>query len=403
MQTTLSSLNMLYSISHIPMSLLRSDGQVLASWPANVPEGVQPFAYKIIIDDFLLQRRDSFHPLISFLGSGFLLGVMQLPQDCFLLIGLVSPFAQSRTDILTMLSGIAFPHLLQRVCDFLLQTPMLSLPQLKDHMCLCAKLLLSAELPPDNIHFVDIRFAEDPEIFHPERSLFEQREEAEFHIPVDFETGICNAIETGDRLQLERCLYAPYRGRIGRMSSSELRQQKYSFICMATLSSRAAIRGGMDAETAFSLSDLYCQRVDLLSDLTHIQNMTFTMLTDYCDRVRNVQKRPVVSGLIDKCLSYISVHLHESITLEQLASHCGLCSRSLSIRFKKEVGTGIPEYIHREKMKEAEYLLRHSDYSISEITSFLNYPSQSYFTHIFKSHNQMTPLQFRNQHKKELR
>ena len=188
-------------------------------------------------------------------------------------------------------------------------------------------------------------------------------------------------------------------GRVGRMSSSELRQQKYSFICMATLASRAAIVGGLPSETAFSLSDLYCQRVDLLSEIPPIQNLTYTMLTDYCDRVRENQKRPKVSPVIQNCLSYISVHLHETVTLEQLSQHCGLCTRSLSLRFKNEMGMGIPEYIHWEKLQEAEYLLGNSQYTISEITSFLNYPSQSYFTQIFKKYTGVTPKQFRDARK----
>ena len=401
MQTILSHLERLYHISHVPMTLLDAEGNILSNWPASFPDGVHPYAYSVILEDFRLQKRDEDHPLVSFLGCGFLLGVMQLSEERFLLIGLVSPLMQSRQEILTMISNVVQPHALQTICDFLLQMPLMALPQLKDYMCLVAKLLLQKDLSADQILFVDITLGNGIAVTPLEKNLFEQREEPEFHIPLDFETGICNAIETGNRTLLERCLYAPYRGRIGRMSSSELRQQKYSFICVATLSSRAAIRGGIDAETAFSLSDLYCQRVDLLSDLTHIQNMTFTMLTDYCDRVRDAQMRPVVSALIERCLSYISVHLHETITLEQLADHCGLCSRSLSLRFRKEVGVGIPEYIHREKMKEAEYLLRHSHYSISEITSFLNYPSQSYFTQIFKSYRGMTPLQFRNRHSKE--
>ena len=35
-------------------------------------------------------------------------------------------------------------------------------------------------------------------------------------------------------------------------------------------------------------------------------------------------------------------------------------------------------------MKEAKYLLRRTDYSLTSIASCLNYPSQSYFTQIFK-------------------
>ena len=396
MQTILADLEMLYNVNHIPMILLDHNGNVLSTWPQEMPDGVHPFAYQMVIEDFRLQKRDATHPLISLLDSGFMLGVMEISPELYLLTGLVSPLSKSRKDIMTMMADVVSPSSLQAFCDFLLQLPLVPLHQLKDHLRLTGKLLIKTDIPAENIRFVDIVFRENTDSVHLEKNLFEQREEPEFHIPLDFETNLCNAIETGNRHRLEQCLYAPYRGRVGKMSSSEVRQQKYSFICMVTLASRSAIRGGLPSETAFSLSDLYCQRIDLLSDLTHIQNLTFTMMTDYCDRVRAVQERPAVSPIIENCLSYISVHLHETITLEQLSAHCGLCGRSLSLRFKKEVGMGIPEYIHREKIQEAEYLLLNSAYSLSEITSFLNYPSQSYFTQIFKKYKQLTPQQFRD-------
>ena len=179
------------------------------------------------------------------------------------------------------------------------------------------------------------------------------------------------------------------------MSQNDLRQMKYSFISMATLCSRAAIRGGLAPETAFSLSDLYCQRADVLTEISLIENLTFTMLMDYCGKVRAIKKQPNGSPVVEKCKTYISVHLHESFGLEELSRYCGLCGRSLSLHFKKETGMGIPEYIHREKLAEARYLLKHTDYSLSEITSFLNYPSQSYFTQIFRKYNGQTPGQYR--------
>ena len=204
------------------------------------------------------------------------------------------------------------------------------------------------------------------------------------------------AVETGDRALLEHTLFMTAPGRVGKMSQNDLRQQKYAFVCLATLVSRAAIRGGLVAETAFNLSDLYCQRADLLTEIPLLQNLTFTMIMDFCGKVREKQKRPTVSPLIDKCLTYISVHLHEPIGLPELSKHCGLCGRSLSLRFRKELGMSIPDYIHREKLREAEYLLRHTDYSLSAVTTYLNYPSQSYFTQIFKKYRGQTPQQYRD-------
>lgn len=395
MQRIIQELELLHNICQYPMALVSGSGRILHSW-SNISEGVMSFAYQAVIEDFHLQKRDFAHPIINFLGTGLLLGVMQLPQDTYLLIGLMPAHAQTRKDLLTMLKDVIHPQYLQSFCNWLLRMPLTTLDQLKDYVCLVSKLLLQQEIPADNILFMDILAVEITKPSILEKTLFAQREEPEFHIPIDFETGICNAIELGNRTLLERCLHTPTPGRIGRMSSSELRQEKYAFICMATLASRAAIRGGLPSETAFSISDLYCQRVDLLSEIPHIQNLTYTMLVDYCDRISQIQTQPAVSPVIDKCLSYISIHLHESITLPQLSSHCGLCSRSLSLRFKKELGISIPDYIHQEKIKEAQYLLIHTDYSISEITAFLNYPSQSYFTQIFKKHCGTTPQIFRN-------
>ena len=394
MQTITQTLDRLHSITGIPLSLLDGSGTILCCFPKIDEGSVAPFASAAAVEDFRLQKRDAHHPLISFIDPGFLLGVVELCADRYVLVGLVSPYVHTRADILEMVGEAIRPTHLQSFCDRLLRQPLVTLEKLKDLICLLTG-LLSEPVPEGNILFVDNASRKlGTEML--EQMLFEQREEPEFHVPVDFETAICSAVEAGDRALLERSLLAPTQGRIGRMSQNDLRQQKYSFICLATLVSRAAIRGGLSEETAFNLSDLYCQRADLLTEIPLIQNLTFTMMMDYCGKVREVRKQPTASPVIRNCINYISVHLHEPITLEQLSRHCGLCGRSLSLHFREETGMGIPEYIHREKLHEAEYLLRHTDYSLSEITSYLNYPSQSYFTQIFKKYRGQTPQQYRD-------
>ena len=52
--------------------------------------------------------------------------------------------------------------------------------------------------------------------------------------------------------------------RPGILSNDQLRQLKNIFIVSTTLASRAAIRGGLAEEDAFSLSDAYIQKCELL-------------------------------------------------------------------------------------------------------------------------------------------
>ena len=395
MQGTIQTLERLNSITKLPLSLVRGSGELLSTWPQMSSDALVEGVGITVIDDFVQRGRDEAHPLITFLDPGFLLGVIELNPDLYIMIGLVSPYRHSREDVLRMVSEAIHTAHLQQYYEYLLNQPLVSLEMMRDAICLASK-LLDMEVQEENILFVDLSTARKLGDTMLDQSLIDQRSDPEFHVPLDFETAIVSAVEAGNRVLLERALFAPMQGRIGRMSSNDLRQQKYAFICMAMLASRASIRGGLPAETAFSLSDLYCQRADLLMEIPLIQNLTFTMLMDFCGRVREIRKQPATSSLVGMCLDYISVHLHEPIGIEQLARHCGLCSRSLSMRFREEMGMGIPEYIHREKLHEADYLLKNTSLSLAEISSFLNYPSQSYFTQVFKRYRGTTPQRYRD-------
>lgn len=395
MQEIKKTLERFYNVTDIPLSLLDGGGRLIQAWPHTEEDVVLIPSSSAAIEAFRRGNRDALHPIIHFLEPGFLLGIMEVREDLYVLIGLVSPYRHSREVVLRTVIEAIHPLYLEVFCERILQQPLVTLEELKDLICLITN-QLGTEVLPENILFVDNVSTRKLGASLLDQSIFRQREESAFHVPMDFEESLTRAVETGDRALLERTLFMPVPGRVGRMSQNELRQQKYAFVCLATLVSRAAIRGGLAVETAFNLSDLYCQRADLLTEIPLLQNLTFTMLMDLCGKVREAQKMPTVSPLIEKCLTYISVHLHEPVGLEDLSRHCNLCGRSLSLRFRKELGMSIPDYIHREKLREAEYMLRHTDYSLSAITMYLNYPSQSYFTQVFKKYRGQTPQQYRD-------
>ncbi|MCR5450816.1 MAG: helix-turn-helix domain-containing protein [Solobacterium sp.] len=398
MEETVKIMERMFSVTGITLSLLDGDSNVLCACPAEDHRIVQSAAGINVLNVFRQNGCDLLHPLILFIDPGLLLGIIMPEKDRYILIGPVSPYIHSRSEILKAVSHAIHPEFLQRFCDRLLQQPLVSTEKMKDLICLLTR-LYGLETAYENIQYLDIAADNKVDLASIDRQIFEQRESAEYHVPQNFEQAICAAVEKGDRAMLERTLFSPVQGKIGRMSVNEMRQQKYAFICLATLVSRAAIRGGLEPETAFSLSDLYCQRIDLLTDPSLIQNMTMTMLTNFCEKVRENNKRPDTTPVIENCLRYISAHLHEPIRLDDLSLYCGLCTRSLSIRFKEEMGMRISDFIHMEKMKEAKYLLRHTDYSLLEITTILNYPSQSYFTQIFRKNFDQTPLQYRENRK----
>ncbi len=70
--------------------------------------------------------------------------------------------------------------------------------------------------------------------------------------------------------------------------------------------------------------------------------------------------------------------------------------------FSREVGISIHNYIQREKITVACNLLEHTTQSISEISTYLGFQSQSNFSAIFRKWKLMTPSQYRKRMYREV-
>ena len=76
----------------------------------------------------------------------------------------------------------------------------------------------------------------------------------------------------------------------GILASEQLRQAKNTLVVLATLVSRAAIQGGMEADEAFSLSDAFIQRSERFNNLQQITNLQYNMVLDFADRMSSIRQ-----------------------------------------------------------------------------------------------------------------
>lgn len=181
-----------------------------------------------------------------------------------------------------------------------------------------------------------------------------------------------------------------------KLADDPVTNMKYLFICNATLMTRFAIEGGLDSETAYNTSDLYIYNMNKCISVNEVLDLHYEMVSYFTKCMQNLKKENVISRHVSRCLDYIEQHLHEKILLEQLASHVGLNTSYLSVLFKKETGLSVSEYILKRRLDVSENMLKNSDYSCSEISSFLAFNSQSRFTEAFRQKNGITPKQFRD-------
>lgn len=231
--------------------------------------------------------------------------------------------------------------------------------------------------------------------------LFENHENNVHHNPYDQEMREFGSIENGDLIQLEKSLQEDYDGTIGTLAKDPLRNLKNLGIVLVTLASRAAISGGLSPEISFSLSDSYIQQIEECKDLALVAPLAHKAEFQYAEMVHEIKEKQ--KGIlkkqknprINKCKDFIFSHLHDRITLEDLAAEADCNPNYLSQLFKECEGISISGYILQEKINRAKNLLIYSDYSYIEIATYLGFSSQSHLGTQFKKHTGYTLRQYR--------
>lgn len=232
-----------------------------------------------------------------------------------------------------------------------------------------------------------------------QQKLFADRELQNYHAPYGGEYHFYDTVRKGDIRKLrEEWLDKPiYESEgMGQLSADPVRNIRYHVIISVALISRYCIEGGMDPETGYSLSDLYIQRADLCRTKEELGDLHREMTLDFASHMRKMQKESVYSRHVVICMEYIYEHLHEKISVGDLAERTGLHENYLSRLFKQETGMTILQYIQGKKLEQAEYMLKHTETGISEIANDLSFSSQSYFIQVFKKKNGKTPKEYRN-------
>lgn len=232
--------------------------------------------------------------------------------------------------------------------------------------------------------------------------VFENREYGKIHNPYDQELREFSSIENGNLDQLKRSIDEDYTGEIGLLADQPLRNAKNRAIVVVTLASRAAMRGGVVPEAAYSLSDSYIQKIEKCRDIPEVFHLFYAAEYEYARMVKelNDQKEGILAKdknpHISKCKDYIFSHLHGKLSVQDIADALGLNAGYLSELFHACEKITLSEYIRREKINLAKNLLIYSRYSYSEISTYLGFSSQSHLGKYFKASTGMTMRQYRS-------
>lgn len=217
----------------------------------------------------------------------------------------------------------------------------------------------------------------------------------EVHNTLALEETLMNMVRKGDTSALKEWVANAPAVRGGMIAGDAIRQLKNTFIVTATLTSRSAIRGGLDIEEALSLSDSYIRKCEMLASAEQIINLQYHMVLDYTDRVERVRHGKTPTKLVRDVTSYVRKNISQKTSVDELAKALFISRTHLATRFKEESGMTLTDFILSEKTEEAKRLLRYTDKSLLAIGEYLGFSSQSHFTKAFRKYTTMTPGEYR--------
>ena len=182
----------------------------------------------------------------------------------------------------------------------------------------------------------------------------------------------------------------------GTLSNDPVRNIRYHMIISTAITARICVEGGMPHDEAYTLSDIYIQKADTTNSFDALLDLFGAMQVDFATHMHESKKRKAISIHIRKCIDYIHDHLHEKITINDLAAYVGRNASYLSKLFSKEMQTTLHCFIQNARISVAKNMLQYSNVGYTDIAMALGFSSQSAFISVFHAQTGMTPKQFRD-------
>lgn len=386
-----------YQAESIPIYLIR-DGELLAAWPPEQPKALVPFLFIRPLEQETLKIGYYMTPFSTYFSyfrldqpklSVYLGPVGTIPHSDELMKQIRRYYCISADPKADAFYRSIPPHTI---------TEFLSIMNLLYFMCTGKHFQPASVSPVAGENSFENNISDFVHIYM--ENQLDLLDTSYYNNSYDIECLFAQCIENGDIEAGERLLSSIYHISAGRTAQTIAMHNKNLFIITIAIYTRAAIRGGLDTQTAFSLSDAYLQQIDRYPDEDLIEKLSVEAFREFIRRVNQLNYPADLNQDLLKCIRFVKQNVTHRITVADVADFIGYSRQYLSQRFKKDLGFDLGKFILRTKLTEAQQLLQFSEKPLSEISELLCFSSQSHFQRAFKAQFGLTPLEYRRQNRK---
>lgn len=221
------------------------------------------------------------------------------------------------------------------------------------------------------------------------------------HPSYKLEKQLANCISMGKYEKSKELLDKINDNRRAKLARNPLTSAQFSVVGSCTIFTRAAIKGGLIPEYAFTLSDLFIRELSSKKTIEAVNELEYKMLETFIDAVndsvKSAENNKNYSSIIIKTINNIKASFMYDVSLHDLAKDVHVHPNYLSQAFKEETGRTVKEYYDNLRIKVIKKYLKYTDMSMTAIAGLFNFTSSSSFSSYFKRLTDMSPSKYRNE------
>ncbi len=112
--------------------------------------------------------------------------------------------------------------------------------------------------------------------------------------------------------------------------------------------------------------------------------------------METMEHENVYNAQVREAIHYLDEHLHEPVSMRDLADHLHMNASYFSVLFKEQTGLTFSEYLTKQRIQRAKVLLTTTALPIAEIAEKVGYQTARYFVKVFRELEKVSPGQYRN-------
>lgn len=135
-------------------------------------------------------------------------------------------------------------------------------------------------------------------------------------------------------------------------------------------------------------------KVDHFKLESNLYEMFSIIANDVNKQIKYIYK--IQEEHVEKAASYIKMNFMHPINVLDVVSFTSLERTYLSKIFKQYKKLSIRDYISKTRIKQAEQLLEKTNLSSKQISNYVGFTDECYFSRVFKKMNKVTPQEYRD-------